>query len=282
MSAARTILITGCSSGIGYGAAVQLRQRGYRVFATARKEEDLARLVHEGFDAVPLELSDSASIARAVEQVLQRTGGTLDALFNNAAYGQPGAVEDLRRDVLRAQFEANLFGTLELTNQIIPVMRRQGHGRLVFTSSVLGLVAMPYRGAYNASKFALEGLIDTLRLELHGSGLHVSLIEPGPIKSRFRANAYAMYQKNIDREHSAHREIYVGLERRLTKTGATSAFTREPDAVVQRLIDALESPRPKQRYYVTLPTFFFAAIRRVLPLPLIDRILLAVSHNEHR
>lgn len=282
MTAARTILITGCSSGIGYGAAVQLRQRGYRVFTTARKAEDLARLADEGFDAVPLELADSASIAGAVDWVLQSTGGTLDALFNNAAYGQPGAVEDLRRAVLRAQFEANLFGTLELTNQIIPIMRRQGHGRLVFTSSVLGLVAMPYRGAYNASKFALEGLIDTLRLELHGSGLHVSLIEPGPIKSRFRANAYAMYQKNIDREHSAHREIYLGMERRLTKPGATSAFTRDPDAVVQRLIHALESPRPKRRYYVTLPTFFFAAIRRVLPLPLIDRILLAVSRDENR
>lgn len=282
MRSVRSILITGCSSGIGYAAAVQLHQRGYRVFATARKEEDVTRLTAAGCTAIPLELSDSASIAQAVDDVLRQTGGTLDALFNNAAYGQPGAVEDLRRDVLRAQFEVNLFGTLELTNLIIPVMRRQGHGRLIFTSSVLGMVAMPYRGAYNASKFALEGLIDTLRLELHGTGLHASLIEPGPIKSRFRANAYAMYQKNIDREHSAHRDIYRGLERRLTKEGGTSIFTQGPDAVVKKLLHALESPRPKQRYYVTLPTYFFAVIRRILPLLLIDKIVLRVSRGEHR
>ena len=278
----RSILVTGCSSGIGYAAALQLHQRGYCVFATARQADDLARLSSAGLHAVPLELADSNSITQAVESVLRHTGGTLDALFNNAAYGQPGAVEDLRRDVLRAQFETNLFGTLELTNQIIPVMRKQGYGRLVFNSSVLGLVALPYRGAYNASKFALEGLIDTLRLELYGSGIHASLIEPGPIKSRFRATSYAMYKKNIDRESSAHRDIYQKLERRLTKEGITTKFTQGPDAVVAKLIHALESPRPKQRYYVTLPTYFFAAIRRILPLTLIDKILLDISRREHR
>jgi len=197
-----TVLITGCSSGIGYVTAKGLRARGYRVLASARKPEDVERLKQEGFEAVRLDLDDPASIENAVEQVLAMTGGTLDALFNNGAWGQVGAVEDLSRDVLRAQFETNLFGTQELTNRILPVMRRQGHGRILYNSSVLGFIALPYRGAYVASKFALEGLADCLRLELHGTGIHVVLIEPGPILTRFRENAYRKFKENIDAEHS--------------------------------------------------------------------------------
>lgn len=279
---AQSILITGCSSGIGYCAAQVLTERGYRVFAAARHHADVQRLAEEGFEALQLDLDDSASINRAVAQVLERTNGTLDALFNNAAYGQPGAVEDLNRDVLRMQFETNFFGTVELTNRVIPVMRRQGYGRIIQNSSVLGLAALPYRGAYNATKFALEGLTDTLRLELTDSGIIVALIEPGPIKSRFRENALAAYRRNISVVQSAHREKYEALEHRLTRQGETSQFTMQPQAVVAKLIHALESPRPKIRYYVTFPTYFFAALRRLVTHRFLDRILRRVSDAEQK
>jgi NAD(P)-dependent dehydrogenase (short-subunit alcohol dehydrogenase family) len=204
----KSILITGCSSGIGLCVAEGLKTRGYRVFATARKEVDVQQLGSDGFESLRLDLSDSESITAAVDEILSRTNGTLDALFNNGAYGQPGAVEDLSRDVLRTQFETNLFGWHELTNQVLPVMRRQGHGRIIQNSSVLGFVALRYRGAYNASKYALEGLSDTLRLELMGTDIHVSLIEPGPVSSRFRENAFKAYQENIAPDNSVHRDKY--------------------------------------------------------------------------
>lgn len=278
----QSILITGCSSGIGLCAAQQLQAHGYRVFASARKLDDVKRLQGQGLDAVHLDLDDTTSILLAVDEVLARTGGTLDALFNNGAYGQPGAVEDLTRDTLRAQFETNLFGTVELTNRIIPVMRAQGHGRIIMNSSLLGLVGLPYRGAYNASKFALEGLTDTLRLELAGSGIFVSLIEPGPITSRFRANAFKQYQQNINRADSAHRAIYEGMEKRLTKQGPAAPFTLPPDAVVNKLIKALESPHPKARYPVTLPSHFFSWARRLLPTHALDWVLKQVSSGENK
>lgn len=278
----RTILVTGCSSGIGLCVAEGLAKRGYRVFATVRKEEDLQKLQVMGMESLPLDLADSASIRQAVTEVLARSGGKLDAVFNNGAYGQPGAVEDLRREVLREQFETNLFGTHELTTLVIPVMRAQGHGRIIQNSSVLGFAAMPYRGAYNASKFALEGLTDTLRLELAGSGIHVSLIEPGPIVSRFRTNAYAAYQRNIDAEHSVHREKYLAMERRLNNPGPAAPFTLPPEAVLEKVIHALEHPRPKVRYYVTFPTYLFAALKRVLPQRVMDWVLMRASGGGSR
>lgn len=282
VTSSKSILITGCSSGIGRCVAQGLHARGYRVFATARKAADVADLQFQGLESLLLDLDDPASIHTAVDEILTRTGGTLDALFNNAGYGQPGAVEDLRRDVIRAQFETNLFGTLELTNRIIPIMRAQGQGRIIQNSSLLGLVALPYRGAYNASKFALEGLTDTLRLELAGSGIHVSLIEPGPIKSRFRANAHAAYRRNIHPEPSAHRIRYQGLEKRLVKIGPAAPFTLPPEAVLKKVMHALESPRPKMRYYVTLPSYFFALIRRLLPGRALDWVLQQISKGENQ
>ncbi|MDD3516954.1 MAG: SDR family oxidoreductase [Chromatiales bacterium] len=278
----RSILITGCSSGIGAAAARSLKTRGWRVFASARKAEDVERLRADGFEALRLDLDDSESIAQALRELLERTDGRLDALFNNGAYGQPGAVEDLSRDALRAQLETNLLGWFDLTNRVIPVMRRQGHGRIVMNSSVLGLVGLPFRGAYVASKFALEGLTDTLRLELRGSGIHVALIEPGPITSRFRANAHAAFLRNIDRERSYFREKYAAAERRLTKQGPAAPFTLPPEAVVDALVHALESPRPKARYYVTVPTHLFGTLRRLLPTRALDAILRAVSRGENR
>ena len=273
INSSKTILITGCSSGIGYSAAVLLKNRGHHVIAAARKSADVARLKQEGFTVLQLDLADSQSIQQAVNQALDLTGGKIDALFNNGAFGQPGAVEDLTRDVLRYQFETNLFGTHELTNLLIPVMRKQGHGRIIYNSSVLGLVAMRYRGAYNASKFALEGLADTLRLELYGTNIHVSLIEPGPILSHFRENSYALYKKNIDPAHSFHQAAYQAMEDRLQKEGAAVAFTLPAKAVVDKVIHALEAKKPKIRYYVTFPTYLFAVLKRILPISWLDALL---------
>ncbi len=278
----QTILITGCSSGIGLCVAEALHRRGYQVFATARKPIDVERLKELGLPALLLDLDDSKSIKLAVDAVLSQTNGKLDALFNNAAYGQPGAVEDISREVLRAQFETNLFGTHELTNLIIPVMRKQGHGRIIQNSSVLGLAALPFRGAYNASKFALEGLTDTLRLELRNTNIHISLIEPGPIISRFRANSYKKFQQTIDTENSPFRNAYQGMISRLTKSGPAAPFTLPPEAVLKKVVHALESPRPRIRYFVTVPTYLFATLRRILPFRALDWVLARASGEENR
>ncbi|MDZ7663472.1 SDR family oxidoreductase [Thiohalophilus sp.] len=269
----KSVLITGCSSGIGLCVARGLKQRGYRVFATARRQEDVERLNNEGLESLRLDLDDSDSINVAVDEVLERTGGSLYALFNNGAYGQAGAVEDLRRDVLRRQFETNLFGWHELTCRILPIMRQQGYGRIIQNSSILGLIALPFRGAYNASKYALEGLSDTLRLELRDTDIYVSLIEPGPIESRFRANSFVAYQQNIDRDSSPFRDHYLAMEQRLQKAGPAVPFTLPPEAVLKRAIHALESPRPRPRYYVTFPTYLFGTLKRFLSTRLMDKLL---------
>ena len=281
----REILITGCSTGIGYETAHLLRLRGYRVFATARKESDVAQLLKEGFEACQLDLDSTDSIAEALDWVLDKTGGTLYALFNNGAYGQPGAVEDLTRDVLRQQLESNLLGWHDLTCKVLPIMRKQGYGRIIQNSSVLGLITLKYRGAYNCSKFALEGLTDTLRQELHGSNIFVSLVEPGPISSQFRVNAYNAFKENIDTENSAHKEVYAAVNKRLSKQDVergNDPFTLEPEAVVKRVIHALESRRPKERYYVTFPTYLFAYLRRFLSARWLDHILRRVSDDENK
>ncbi len=273
MNASKIILITGCSSGIGYSAAMELKNRGHQVIATARKSEDVERLQRQGFTALQLDLADSYSIQKAVIDTLELTGGRCDALFNNGAFGQPGAVEDLSRDVLRHQFETNFFGTHELTNLLIPSMRKEGHGRIIYNSSILGLVAMRYRGAYNASKFALEGLADTLRLELYGTNIQISLIEPGPILSDFRINSYTLFHKNINHLQSHHKDAYDAMESRLQKEGAAVAFTLPAQAVVNKVTHALESKNPKIRYYVTFPTYLFAVLKRILPMFILDILL---------
>ena len=269
----KTILITGCSSGIGYCVAKGLQQRGYRVFATARRPESVAALQAEGLESLQLDLDDSVSIKQAVGEILLRTDDRLYAIFNNGAFGLPGAVEDLSRDAIRAQFETNFFGWLELTNLVLPVMREQGYGRIIKNSSVLGFVAMPYRGAYNATKFAIEGLSDTLRLELKDTDIHVSLVEPGPILSRFRANALLALQQYIDVENSVHSERYQQVLERLNKEGPAVPFTLPPEAVLKKVIHALESRNPKPRYYVTVPTYLFGYLKRILPTKTLDRLL---------
>lgn len=278
----RSILITGCSSGIGECVAHGLRERGYRVFATARKADDVTRLKQKGYEAYQLDLQDHASIRNALQQVLQTSHGELYALFNNGAYGQPGALEDLETDVLRQQFETNFFGWHELTRQVIPAMRRQGTGRIIQNSSLLGYVSLPFRGAYNASKHAIEGYSDTLRMELHDSGIHVSLIEPGPVKSQFRSNAMKAFHDHVSIEGSAFEETYKGLLRRLNKKGAAMPFTLPPEAVLKKVIHALESKRPAPRYYVTTPSYLFGYAKRLLSSRQMDKILLTLSKKENQ
>ncbi|MES9853185.1 MAG: SDR family oxidoreductase [Candidatus Thiodiazotropha sp. L084R] len=282
MTDTKSILITGCSSGIGLCVAKGLKTRGYDVFATARNPDDVTNLQQQGFKAFRLDLTDSETIKATVEKVLNETGGTLFALFNNGAYGQVGAVEDLNVAVLREQFETNLFGWHDLTCQVIPTMRKQGMGRIIQNSSILGFMTLPYRGAYVATKYALEGLTDTLRMELADTGIQVSLIEPGPIESRFRDNALAMWRKNIDPEHSAHRTHYQAMLSRLEKEGPATPFTLPPEAVLKRVIHALESQSAKVRYPVTFPTYLFALLRRILTSRGMDRVLLKVSGSGRR
>ncbi|MFP4495222.1 MAG: SDR family oxidoreductase [Halochromatium sp.] len=279
MNQQRSILITGCSSGIGHHCAHALAKRGWKVVASARQQADVERLQDEGLLAVRLDLNDPESIASGLEAALALTDRRLDALFNNGAFGLPGAVEDLTRAALRAQFETNLFGWHDLTRRVIPIMRAQGQGRIVHNSSVLGLVALPFRGAYVASKFALEGLTDCLRLELRGSGIEVSLIEPGPILSRFRDNAFNAYQRHIDPHDSPYRATYRQMEARLRKQGAAQPFTLTPEAVLRKLVHALEHPRPRARYAVTLPTHLLAVLRRLLPSRAMDWVLRRASRG---
>ncbi|WP_133012862.1 SDR family NAD(P)-dependent oxidoreductase [Marinomonas flavescens] len=269
-----SILITGCSSGIGLEAAKMLQERDFLVVASCRREEDVEALKLAGLrHVVQLDLADSASIEKGLQEALVITGGHLYALFNNGAYGQPGAVEDLSVEVLKTQFNTNFFGTHELTCKVLKLMLAQGYGRIVNNSSVLGLVAMPFRGAYNASKFALEGLTDTLRLELADTPIHICLIEPGPIESRFKANALAALRDNVDISQSRHQQGYEEAIGRLSKEGPTSSQTLPASAVVAKLIHALESRRPKPRYYVTTPTYIAGILKRILPTRLLDLVM---------
>jgi NAD(P)-dependent dehydrogenase (short-subunit alcohol dehydrogenase family) len=274
MTKQKTILITGCSSGgIGHCVAHGLKARGYRVFATARKAEDVDALQEEGFESFHLDHTDSASMQNTVTQVLEKTGGELYALFNNGAYGQPGALEDVSRQALRDQFETNVFGWHELTNLVLPVMRKQGYGRIIQHSSVLGIIALKFRGAYNASKYAIEGLGDTLRLELMDTNIFVSMIETGPVQSNFRKNSFEIYKKTINKENSPFRKQYEAMEARLTKEGAAVPFTLPAEAVLKKVILALESNRPRAHYYVTFPTYLFGYLKRLLPTSLLDKLL---------
>ena len=269
----RIILITGCSSGIGLDAARTLRARGWRVFASCRKAADCDRLRAEGFEAPRIDYEDEASIASGLAEVLAATGGRLDVLFNNGAYAIPGPVEDVPADAMRAIFQANLIGWHELTRQVIPVMRAQGSGRIVQCSSVLGLVAMKWRGAYVATKVALEGLSDAMRLELAGTGIEVSIIDPGPIGTAFRRNAILQFEKWIDWENSVRVQEYRdGLLDALYK-GSSRGPQWPASAVTKALIHAVEARRPKARYNVTTPTHVMAMLRRILPTRALDRIL---------
>ncbi|MXU65231.1 SDR family NAD(P)-dependent oxidoreductase [Oceanomicrobium pacificus] len=272
----KSLLITGCSSGIGLDAARGMAKRGWRVFATCRQQKDVDRLVAEGLESLPLDLADTDSIAAALDTVLERTGGTLDALFNNGAFGTPGAVEDLPRGALREIFEVNLFGQFDLIKRVMPVMRAQGHGRIVNNSSVLGFTPLRMRGAYVATKYAMEGLTDVLRLESEPAPVDIILIEPGPITSRIRENSRAHFETWIDWENSALRRLYEAqlIPRLYRDTTKPDRFELPASAVTEKLIHALESKRPRPRYYVTTPTYMMGALKRVTSTRIFDRIVL--------
>jgi NAD(P)-dependent dehydrogenase (short-subunit alcohol dehydrogenase family) len=276
MTAIRTILITGCSSGIGWTSALGMKQRGWRVFATARNADDLKRLEAEGVEALYLDYAERESVDACAAEVARRTGGRLDALFNNGAYGQPGAVEDLTREVLEQQFASNVFGWHQLTRLCLPMMRANGSGRIVQCSSVLGLVALKWRGAYNSSKFAIEALSDTLRLELRGSDIFVSLIEPGPIRTRFVEHSLKKFDENIDEASSHYKEAYARQRARLGR-GGSNRYKLEPEAVLEKLVHAVEARRPHARYFVTRPTHYMGVARRILPQRLLDYVLAKAS-----
>ena len=273
----KSILITGCSSGLGYDAAHGLRKRGWRVFATCRNEVDCERLRKEGLESFKLDYDDSGSIKLAVEYVVDNNNGILGALFNNGAFACPGAVEDLPRDALRAIFETNFFGYHELTTEIIPLMRAQGYGRIINCSSVLGIVPLKWRGAYNATKFALEGLTQTLRLEMRGSPVEVILLNPGPVTSKIRENSIPHFEKWINWENSVWADHYKAtLIGHLSQKSNINKFELPASAVTEKLLLALESKKPAPSYYVTKPTYFMALMRRVLPTSWLERLLATI------
>jgi len=273
MSIPKTILITGCSSGIGYDTAHALHKLGYKVFASARKEEDVQRLKDEGLDAYYFDVTKPETITKTLQEILAQTGGTLYAVFNNAGYGQPGALEDIKTEVLKEQFETNFFGLHELTRQVIPVLRAQGYGRIIQHSSVLGLIALRFRGAYNASKYAIEGLCDTLRLELVKEKIYVITINTGPVHSDFRKNATKKYFEHIDYIDSVFKEDYKKELLPYEGKKKNDPFTRDSDVVIANVLKALEEKKPKPRYYNTSATHILGGLKRLLPTAIMDKIL---------
>ena len=274
----KTILVTGASSGIGFGCAEQLHKKGYRVFATARKTADLDKLSALGVKAMALDINDSAAIKQTLETIIAQT--PLDALFSNCGCTYPGAIEDLSRDTTRQQFETNVFGPMELIGQTVKIMRTQGYGRIIQTGSLLGYVTLQLRGAYNASKFALEGFIDTLRQELRESNIYASLIEPGPIYSQIRENAKENFLKNINYKDSRYKETYEKMIDDFFKIASKTPFYLPPEAVYKKLLCALESKHPKARYYVGVPAYLFAILKRILPTPMLDWVLWELVKQE--
>lgn len=270
----RNVVITGCSTGIGRAAAELMRSAGWRVIATARKTEDVQSLEAAGFIAVPLDVADADSVARAATVILEKVDGRVGTLVNNAGFGQVGALEDLSRAALEYQFQVNVIGLQDLTNRLLPAMRRQGCGRIVNISSVLGRVSLPFMGAYSATKFAVEAISDAMRVELRGSGIAVSLVEPGPIATAFRENVAARGHATLDPSTVHHRAYYEReLKRRAEQNRRPDPFTQPPEAVARKIRHALESARPKTRYKVTFPAYLGAALARLAPDWIIDAMM---------
>ena len=252
-----------------------MKARGWQVIASCRKQADVERMRAEGLESVLIDYDDDATIQAGFDEALTLTGGRLDVLFNNGAYGIPGMAEDMPTEALRAIFETNFFGWHTLTRLAIPVMRKQGSGRIVQNSSILGFITLPARAAYNATKFAVEGMSDTMRIELHGSGVFVCLIEPGPVTSKIRENNIPHYEKWIkpNAENSVWAERYRNaLEPRLYN-GGEDKFELGPESVLKRLVHASESTRPKPRYYVTTPTYLMGFLKRILSTRALDYVL---------
>ena len=267
------IIITGCSTGIGLETANYLKDKFIKVYPTAREPEDVEMLKGLGFEhAMLLDVTKPETISSVIEKVLE-LDGQIDVWFNNAGFGQPGAIEDVRTDILREQFETNVFGLHECTRQIIPVMRKQGQGKIIQHSSVLGLISLFGRGSYNASKYAIEGLTDTLRLELKDTDIYPVLLNTGPITSHFRENAVEKLRENIDIEHSLFKERYLN---NLKGAHKKVPFNEEADSVASVVHKIILAKRPKPRYYITKATYFLGYLKRVLSSSLLDKILIKI------
>ncbi len=273
----KSVLVTGCSSGIGRATADLLKDEGFRVFATARTREDIDELTQAGFETISLDVSDPQSVRNCMVEVDQACDGKLFGLVNNAGVGQPGALEDISRETLEKQFQVNVFGCHQLTRHALRMMRVQGAGRIVQISSMLGFVAIPYIGAYNASKYALEGLSDTLRLELMGSGIFVSLVQPGPIESHFRNTATSLFTEEITAAGSAHQQAYQKMHERYRSGQSVSKFALGPEKVAAVVLKAMTSTRPKARYRVTTPATLAAVLKRLLPTRWLDQAMLRLG-----
>lgn len=270
---AKSILITGCSSGIGLDTARTLKALGWQVYASCRAAEDCEKRAAEGFSAPQLDYQDANSIARCAKDVLEETDTALDAVFHNGAYALPGPLEDIPADGMRAQFEANFLGWHDLNRHLIPAMRNRGQGRILFNSSVLGLVGMKYRGAYVATKFALEGYSDVLRLEMSGTGIDVVLIEPGPIETDFRKNAIRQFDQWVDWKSSVRRKQYEDSLLEMLRKGGSSRVQWPASDVTKAVVKALHAKKPKARYGVTTPTHAMGIARRLLPTRALDWVL---------
>lgn len=276
----KTIFITGTSSGIGYDLAYNLTKQGHKVIASCRNPKDVDKLNQEGIKCISLDVSDESSVANAFTELKNLTKGKLDVLINNAGFGQAGALEDLSLDDIRAQFEVNVFGLINVTKHAIPLMRVNGQGRIINISSVLGIISLPFRGAYNASKYAVEGLSDTLRLELKSSNIKVISIQPGPISSNFRTTSLKKTAESIDLESSYFKQQYQKIIANSDKIKNDSIFTKKPGAVTKKVIHAITAKRPKEKYLITMPTFLFFWLKRLLPTKILDNLLLFVSKEE--
>ncbi|WP_072680945.1 SDR family NAD(P)-dependent oxidoreductase [Arcobacter sp. LA11] len=269
----QNILITGCSTGIGLQTAKTLKKNGIKVYASARKEEDVQMLKELGFNTFLLDVTKPEHISEALEQII-KNDAKIDAVFNNAGFGQPGALEDIKTDVLREQFETNVFGLHELTRQVLPIMRKQGYGKIIQHSSVLGIISLRFRGAYNASKYAIEGLADTLRLELANTKISISTINTGPVTSKFRDNAVKKFQQNVDQENSAYKKEYdTQLNARLESDKDNTPFNLPATSVADVIQNIMNTDNPKPRYYVTKATYILGFFKRILSTSLLDKIL---------
>jgi short-subunit dehydrogenase len=269
----QNILITGCSSGIGLATAIMLKENGYKVYTTARKKQDVKHLKAQGFCAYKLDVTKPKHITKVLNDILVQEGH-LDAVFNNAGFGQPGAIEDVSTQVLKEQFETNVFGLHEVTLQCMKIFREQGHGKLIQHSSVLGFISLKFRGAYNASKYAIEGLSDTLRQELIGSNITLSIINTGPVTSKFRENALIKFKQNIDINNSFFAPTYNNeLKVRLENDKDNTPFNLPATSVAKVVLRIMQSSKPKPRYYVTGATHLLGFFKRVLSTSLMDKLL---------
>ena len=269
----QNILITGCSTGIGLETALTLKHNGYKVYASARQEIDVAYLQTLGLETFKIDVRNKEEISQALETILENDG-KLDAVFNNAGFGQPGAVEDLSTEVLKEQFETNVFGLHEVTTQAMKIFRAQGYGKIIQHSSVLGIISLKFRGAYNASKYAIEGLADTMRQELLGSDIYISSINTGPVTSKFRDNALKKFNENINIDDSYFTDMYKNeLKVRLESEENNAPFNLPATSVANVVLEIMKSQKPNPRYYVTKATHILGFCKRILPTSLLDRLL---------